>query len=182
MANKVKFNIHDVHYAVWDGEEYSTPVAMPGAVSITLDAQGDKNDFYADGIVYYTSIANTGYEGSLELALLDDNARKDLLGEVLDSANKLMFEKTNVDPVHFALGFSIDGNNSTTKFWFYNCTASRPSTTAQTNEATITPQTESIDIQAAPQLFEGEGYVRVKCSDATASSYATWYTGVVVPS
>ena len=41
MANKVKFNICNVHYALFDKVEegvikYKTPVPMPGAVSISL--------------------------------------------------------------------------------------------------------------------------------------------------
>ena len=39
------------------------------------DPQGESEPFYADNIVYYTSVANNGYEGDLELAnkLFDQN-------------------------------------------------------------------------------------------------------------
>lgn len=55
MANKVKFNICNVHYALFDKAEegvikYKTPVPMPGAVSISLDPNGEPESFYADGI------------------------------------------------------------------------------------------------------------------------------------
>ena len=90
MANKIKYGIKNVYYAVAtlaanNSATYDTPVALPGAVSLTLDPEGDNNIFYADNIAYYTTYANNGYSGSLELALIPDAFRKDVLGEIEDS-------------------------------------------------------------------------------------------------
>lgn len=55
--NKVKYNIKNVHVAkqtekTTEGATtytYDTPKSIPGAVSISLDAQGEISKFYADG-------------------------------------------------------------------------------------------------------------------------------------
>ena len=65
MNNKVKFNICNCHYALQKVQEngemaFENPVAMPGAVSIALDPNGEPESFYADGIEYYIIANNMG--------------------------------------------------------------------------------------------------------------------------
>lgn len=154
---------------------YETPVAIPGAVSISLAQQGQLTPFYADGVKYYVSSSNGGYEGDLVLAMVPDEFREDVLGETLDT-NQVLFENANKRPVEFALGFDVDGDQGTTKFWFYNCTATRPSIDAQTNEDTITPQTDTLTISCASTE---DGTVRGKTTPGTEETVLTaWYTNV----
>ena len=62
--NKVQFNLKNVAYAPLTQENgavnWGVPVMIPGAVTLTMDPQGDVTPFYADGIVYYQSVANSG--------------------------------------------------------------------------------------------------------------------------
>ena len=181
MANKVKFNIHDCYYAkrtVTGGVvSYGTPVALPGAVSISLEAQGDRTPFYADGIEYYVSQANTGYQGDLVVALLDDDFRKNILNESLDT-KKILFEDADIEPETFALSFTVDGDQSSTKFWFFNCICSRPAAASTTNTESKEPQTDSLTITARPEL--STGYVRAKSTADTADAdLAAWNNAVV---
>ena len=62
--NKVKYNLKNAHYALLtfgtDGNPvFGTPVPMPGSVSLSLDANGEPENFYADGIAYYVINNNT---------------------------------------------------------------------------------------------------------------------------
>ena len=67
--NKVRFGLKNVYYAkLTEGStnSFATPVAVPGAVSMTLDSNVANGTFYADNISYYTTFSNNGYTGTLE--------------------------------------------------------------------------------------------------------------------
>lgn len=181
--NKVKYNLSNVHYAkaTVDADTgaitYATPVHIPGAVSISLDAAGEPSHFYADGYAYYTLNNNSGYEGDLEMALIPDQFRIDILGETTDK-NGVLVESADAQLSNFALLFEFDGDQSKTRHCMYYCSASRPAVAGSTNEEEIEVQTETLTIKASPMP---NGAVKGKCTK-TDSAYATWYTAVPVPS
>ena len=85
-----KFNLWNVYYAplltnTTSKIEYGTPIAIPGAVSLSLDPTGENTPFYADGVEYYTISNNMGYSGDLEIALIPESFRVDILKESLVS-------------------------------------------------------------------------------------------------
>ena len=183
MANKVKYGLTNVYYAkaTDDGTgelTYSTPVRILGGVNLSLDASGDTNTFYADNIAFFTSTANNGYQGDLEVALLPDSFRTDILGEELDQTNGIYVEKANVPTIEFALLFQFEGDESATRHCLYRCVASRPAVSGSTKEESIEPQTESLTITAMPRL--DNDIVKSRCP-STASAYATWFSAVVEP-
>ena len=94
--NKVQFNIKNVHYAVMtaDGKTptWENPVPVPGAVNLSLEASGEITPFYADGVVYYKSSSNNGYEGDLEMARFIDKMLQDVWGYVLNATDKTIIE------------------------------------------------------------------------------------------
>lgn len=181
--NKVKFNICNVHYALQtisdNGDvSFGTPVPMPGAVSLSLDANGEPSNFYADGYAYYTISNNMGYEGDLELAMIPESFRTDVLKETLDT-NKVLVENANVETANFALLFEFDGDVKKIRHVLYNCAASRPSIESQTNEDEIEVQTETLSVKATPLA---SGYVKAKTGDDTTEKiYADWYKAVYLP-
>lgn len=123
--NKVKFNICNVHYApITVAEEgtvsFGTPVPMPGAVSISMDPTGEPESFYADGIEYYVINNNQGYDGDLELAMIPESFRTDILKEEQD-ANKVLVENANSETGSFALLFEFDGDIRKIRHVLYNC-------------------------------------------------------------
>lgn len=181
--NKVKFNICNVHYAILtvadDGTlSFGTPVAMPGAVSLSLDANGEPSNFYADGYAYYTISNNMGYDGDLELAMVPESFRTDVLKEELDS-NNVLIENANVETANFALLFEFDGDVKKIRHVLYKCAASRPGIESQTNEDEVEVKTETLSIKATPLA---NGYVKAKTGDDTTDSvYQNWYSAVYLP-
>lgn len=183
--NKVKYNVKNLHYAPMKAEmgengmpTYDTPVKIPGTVSISLSPEGELEEFYADGIVYYTSNGNQGYSGDVENAYLTDEFRKYALGETEDQ-NKVLVENANAELGKFALLFEFDGDKHGIRHVLYNCVASRPSIEGKTNEASKTPQTDTVTIKATPLE---NGIIKAKSSDATTEeAYKNWYTTVYIP-
>jgi phi13 family phage major tail protein len=182
--NKVKFNICNVHYApITVGENgaitYATPVPMPGAVSISLDPTGEPESFYADGVEYYVINNNQGYEGDLELAMIPEGFRTDILKEESD-ANNVLVENANSETGSFALLFEFDGDVKKIRHVMYNCSASRPTIESKTNEEDKEVQTETLTVKARPLA---SGYVKAKTGDSTLdTTYNNWYKTVYEPS
>lgn len=187
MGNKVKYNLKNVHAAkltetVTNGVtsfSYGTPKAIPGAVSISLDAEGESSPFYADGIVYFRSVTNNGYSGDLEMALVPEWFRTEILQEQLDGKGVLIEKSDNRESVKFALLFEFDGDINCIRHVLYNCTSSRPSIESETKEDTIEPGTEKLSITADPRA---DGLVKARTGDATdAATYDGWYSAVYLP-
>ena len=184
MANKIKYNLKKVYAAVLtktdDGYTYATPQAIPGAVSLSLDAEGETSPFYADGIVYFRSAANNGYSGDLEIALIPEWFRENVLKETKDS-NKVFIETSDLsEPVYFALLFEFDGDQKAIRHVLYNCSVSkRPTINSKTKEASVEPGTETLSISADPRE---DGLVKARTGDETTSSvYTNWYNSVYTP-
>lgn len=183
MGNKVKYGLKNVHVAIQTETEgaytYETPVAVPGAVSISLEAQGEETAFYADDVVYYKTPGNNGYSGDLEIALIPEWFRKDILGEVLDTNGVLAEYADSAESVKFALLFEFTGDVKGIRHVMYNCTCARPSVSSQTKEENVDPQTESMTISNTPR---SDGLVKAKTGDdVTTATYNGWYTAVYEP-
>ena len=190
MANKIKYGLKNVYYAVAtiasdNSATYSSPVSLPGGVNLSLAPQGDTNKFYADNIAYYVSVANNGYEGDLEVARLSDAFKKDILNYKLDNKNALL-EDANAEPVHFALLFQFEGDQKATRHVMYNCVATRADSAGSTKSESIEPQTESITINASSIYVStlGTGMDIVKAESATSTdstTYNSWFSSVYIP-
>lgn len=181
MANKIKYGLRNVYYAKITTVSsagtptYGTPVSIPGAVNLSMSASGEGNDFYADDTVYFHSESNNGYSGTLEMALLTDDFKKDVLGELSNAAGA-KFEKADAPTSEFALMFEFQGDANATRHLLYRCTASRPDVAGATKEANITPQTETLNLTALPRL--DNAYVKARVEATATTVYNGWFTTV----
>lgn len=182
--NKVKFGLKNVHWAKITGyDENEMPIygevkRLPGAVDLSLDANGDNENFYADDGVYYVLSNNSGYEGDLEIALITTEFATEILGEKLD-AKGVLVESTDAETAEFALFFEFTGDKSKIRHVFYRCAASRPNTESSTIEDSKEVKTETMSLTASSLV---NGLVKVKsCEKTDETVYANWYKQPYMP-
>ena len=192
-SNKVKYGLKNVHYALVtetvgsDGtttSSYGSLKALAGAVSLSLDANDDKSVFRADNEDYFVSYGEGGYEGSLEVARVNENFLKDVLGYTEDNDKILVESSAAFKTVnYFALVFEFDGDQRETKHCLYKCSASRSSIASQTTGegGTIDPQTETLNLTAVPRA-DADKYIHLQTQESTTTAVVeAWYTAVPVP-
>lgn len=184
MENKVKFGLKNVHYALQTkGEDgavsFGPPVRILGGVSLSMDAEGESSEFYADDVAYYVSAADEGYSGTLSVALIPVSFRKDVLGEVEDETSHVMIERADAEPKPFALLFEFNGDQKATRHVLYNCSATRPGLSGETLKGKKEPSTDSLKLTAPPMA---DGLVKASTkADTPADVYNNWYKSVWLP-
>lgn len=178
--SKVRFGFKNAYYAKIKEDEsgnitYETPVKLDGAVSISLSPSGESVEFYADDGLYFSDGGNNGYEGSLELALIPESFKTDILNEVADSKGVLVENATKVTNP-FALLCEFTADDGARKFCFYHCNASRPSLEATTKGESKEIATETLDITCRPNK---DGIVKTSTKvDTDETVLKDWYTKV----
>lgn len=191
--NTVKYGLKNVHYALitetvgTTGETtttYGDVKALAGAVSLSLSSNADKSVFRADNSDYFVSYGQGGYEGDLEVARINEDFLKDVLGYTEDD-NKILVENSDAFKTvkYFALTFEFDGDQRATKHCLYKCSASRPNLSSQTTGegGTIDPQTETLSLTAVPRADE-DGYIHIQTQETTSSAVIeAWYTAIPTP-
>lgn len=180
-SNKVKFGLSNVHIAKIteaDGAiTYGTPFAMPGAVSLTAEPEGETTPFYADNIQYYVAVANNGYTGDLEIAMTPQEFLTTILGQSVDT-NGAIFESSDDINARFALMGEIEGDAKKRRFVYYDCTATRPSAEMNTIEDTKEPQTDTISITMAPRSSDKVIKAVIEPNETNQDVYDTFFTKV----
>ena len=180
MANKVKYGLKNVYYApitlTNNVPSYATPVHIPGAVNLSLSPVGEKVKFPADDMEeYFAENVNNGYDGSLEMALIPDHFRTDVLGDTLDS-NGAIVENANATVKRFALMFEFDGDAKKTRHVLYNVLANRPNIEGTTRSSTKEPKSETLEIEARPAVDTSN--VKAKVEQSSDASYTGFFTTV----
>src|SRR5688572_2884378 len=183
--NKVVFGLKNAHYSVITENEdgthtYATPVRLSGAVEISLEPKGETSDFYADDILYYTTVSNQGYETTLTVANISNDFRTDVLGETLIGTDNVLTESSFTKPKKITFMFEFDGDQKAVSHVLYSCTVTRPGLTSATKTETAEPQTQELTLVSAPR--PSDGIVKRSTTDLTPDAvYNAWYTTVYTP-
>lgn len=154
-ANKVVFGLSNVHVAFLNETTgvYGTPIAIPGAVNLSLSPEGASSEFYADNIKYFTADSNQGYSGDLECAMMPDDVLKTMLGWEIDVHGALVEVADGVQ-APFALLFEVEGNVAQKRYAYYRCIASRPTEEHGTKADSIEPNTQTVTLTITPTTID----------------------------
>lgn len=191
-SNKVKFGLSRVAYALVTEtttsgvttSSYGTIKELKGAVNLSLSNDAEKNVFRADNEDYFVSYGQGSYSGDLEVARVNEDFLKDVLGYTEDNDKILVESAASVQQTtYFALLFQFEGDQHSTQHCLYKCSASRPALASQTTgeNGSIDPQTETLTITAVPRA-DADKYIHIQTQDSTSTAVVTaWYTAVPTP-
>ncbi len=179
-TNKIHYGLENVHYAVLDGGTYSTPVALPYAVGVTLKPAGKEVDAYADNILAVSLNQNNGYTGSLELLQIPDQFRVDCLGQKID-ANGAVTETNEDFGKEFALMFEFKGDTNKRRHVLYRCKAARPQIESSTIADKTTLKNETLDLTVMPVAsgdLKGNVETYLDNTETSATAYNAFFDKV----
>jgi phi13 family phage major tail protein len=179
--NKIKYGLSDVYWAKINADgTYVTPVAIEGAVSLSLKPAGSELTAYGDNIAQVDFSINQGYSGSIAFNLIPDDFKTDILGETVD-ANGVVTESSDAKASEFALLFQFLGDVNNRRHVLYRCKASRPNVESETMKDKADAKEESLDLTVRP-IANGSLKHKVKSYvddlPETASVYANWFDKV----
>lgn len=190
---KVIYGLKNVHYAIYDEQThtYGAWKAIPGAVSLSSDADTTQNDFYADDAVYATISATAKETGTIEFACITDEMYADLFNYTTDATSGLTYQNTEPIGKTVALGYEVSGNEGKMRGVRYNVTFTAPSQSSNTMTDSTNPDTVSANYTAVGRDFTiGTGnnattvnVLKAHCTDAgqTHDAYDKFWNSVIVP-
>lgn len=181
MANKVEFGISELHVGTYTESggtvTLGTPYAQKGAVSFSPEVQSEKNDFYADNIVYWSGYSGGSIEGDLEVAMFDDAFKTQFLGYKALTNGGLANVKNPTKP-NVYIAFQVEGDDESRRVIFYNCTLGDINRSYNTIEEAKEPTTETLPITCIGDNNSGVTMAVLKPGDA---GYNTLFSAPAAP-
>lgn len=177
--NKVVYNFKNAYYATFTDEKtatYDAPKRMAGAVQLVMKAKSELDEVWADGIAYYSTYSDSGYEGDLEMVNLSEEFVTDIFGDIKDEKGVIL-EKVGNKKKPFALLFEFDGDQQAQRHVFYKCSASRPDIEGETDkDGKHSYKNAKMSMKAVPLE---DGSVHAKTGSTTdPTTYSNWYKNV----
>ena len=182
---RVIYGLKNVHYAIFDATTgtYGSWKEIPGAVSMSADADTTQNDFYADDTIYAVISAASKETGTVEFAAITDEMYTDLFG-YSNGDGGLTYQETEPVTTTVALGYEVSGNEGKMRGVRYNVTFTAPSQSSNTQTDSTNPDTVSINYTAVGRDFTVGGVsknvLKAHCKEGS-TAYEGFWSSVVTP-
>lgn len=181
MANKVLFGMKNIHVGTFTEENgvvtMGAPYHQKGAVGFSPEPNDNRNDFYADDIIYWSGYSGEAFSGDLEVAMFDDEFKTQFLGYRTLTNGGLAAVK-NGDRPNVYIAFEIDGDSEKRRAIFYNCSLGSITRNYATKTENTEPVTESIPVTVNGDNVTGATMATFKPSD---TGYETLFTEPAAP-
>lgn len=180
--NKVEFGLSQLHICTYtvaadNTVTLGTPYHQKGAVSLSVEAESDSNDFYADNVKYWSGFSDNGFTGSIKVAKFDTDFKTQFLGYQTLADGGVASIKGATKP-NVAIMFETAGDVENRRVIMYNCALGAITREYSTIEESKEPVTESLDITVTGDNGTGITMVSYKPAD---TGYATLFTNPPVP-
>lgn len=180
--NKVEFGLSNLYIGTYTVAADSTvtlgtPYPQKGAVSMSLDAESDSNDFYADNVKYWSGFTDNGFTGSIEVAKFDTDFKTQFLGyQALTDGGVAQIKGATKPSVYVC--WQAEGDVEARRCIMYGVSLGAIAREYSTIEESKEPVTETIDITVTGD--NGTGIVMTSYKPAD-TGYATLFTNPPVP-
>lgn len=180
--NKVEFGISHLYVGIFDEDSAGNiamgkPDAIPGAVSLTLDAETNETKFYADNTVYWSDFTDNGFSGEVNVALFPESFKLKYLGYEKLANGGIAQVKNAVKPKAYLM-FQAEGDEAARKVIMYNIAFG-----AISREHNTVNENKEVDTETVPITVTGSNSTGITRAsyDNTASAYSTLFTNPPAP-
>lgn len=165
-----------------DGNEtYSTPVALPGAISLSITPNTNNNTLYADDGAYEDTTALGNIDVELGLADLAPEIQADILGHTMKNG-VLMRKSSDVQPYIALGGRSLKSNGKYRYFWLVKGKLNIPEQSRQTKGESIEYNTPSLSGSFIKRNLDNTWIMEADedSKGLNATTITNWFTAVPI--
>lgn len=165
-----------------DGNEtYSTPVALPGAISISITPNVNNATLYADDGAYEESSALGNIDVELGLADLTPEIQADILGHTIKNG-VLSRKSSDVQPYVAIGGRSLKSNGKYRYFWLVKGKLNIPEQSRQTKGDSIEYNTPTLSGSFLKRNLDNAWILEADEDSTTLNptTITSWFTAVPI--
>lgn len=183
MANKVIFGLENVHVGTYTVDPSTqavtlgTPLHIAGAVNMSLESDSEETVFWADNVKYYTTYADNGLTGELEMAMFPDIFKTQFMNYVELTGGGLAQVKGQQNKDVY-IAFEASGDAEKRRCILYNVALGQITREYATTTESKEPQTATLPFTVSGD--NATGIVKAEYPP-TATAYETLFSAPPVP-